>query len=182
MDSGGGFIELRLRTAEQLYNSFDPSPFHERDLDESAERYIVGLAREVKGPQPLKLVVVLPEGMHNSETALQIPDAVHYYFRYRASQTELELRELLRVGRLALAIGLLVLALCVIAVQYLSQAEKQSTIVQMTEQSLFVLGWVANWRPLEIFLYEWWPIWRHRNLFRRLSVMPVEIKAEPAGR
>jgi hypothetical protein len=30
-----------------LFNSFDPSPFHERDLNPDAEEYIVGSAEEV---------------------------------------------------------------------------------------------------------------------------------------
>ncbi len=31
------------------------------------------------------------------------------------------------------------------------------------------------WRPLEIFLYEWWPISLERKLYERLSAMPVRI-------
>jgi hypothetical protein len=34
-------IEIRLSRPQQLFNSLDPSPFHERDLDEDAEAYIV---------------------------------------------------------------------------------------------------------------------------------------------
>ena len=36
-------------------------------------------------------------------------------------------------------------------------------------KSLTLLGWVANWRPIEIFLYDWWPIARRRDLYRRLA-------------
>jgi len=35
------FIEVRIRELTQLFNSFDPSPFQERDLDSDAEEYIV---------------------------------------------------------------------------------------------------------------------------------------------
>jgi hypothetical protein len=24
------------------------------------------------------------------------------------------------------------------------------------EESLLIFGWVANWRPIEIFLSDWW--------------------------
>ena len=37
----GGRIELRLRRIEQLFDSFDPAPFHEKDLDRDAEEFIV---------------------------------------------------------------------------------------------------------------------------------------------
>jgi hypothetical protein len=41
-------------------------------------------------------------------------------------------------------------------------------------------GWVAMWRPLEIFLYDWWPILAERKLFDRLSVAPVRITFKTA--
>jgi hypothetical protein len=34
-------IEINLNRLAQLFNSFDPSPFHERDLDQEAEEYII---------------------------------------------------------------------------------------------------------------------------------------------
>ena len=36
-------------------------------------------------------------------------------------------------------------------------------------------GWVAMWRPIEVFLYDWWPIRREARLYDRLAVMPVRI-------
>ena len=47
---------------------------------------------------------------------------------------------------------------------------------RLVEESFLILGWVANWRPLEIFLYDWWPIARRRDLYRRLSNAVVEAK------
>jgi hypothetical protein len=35
---------------------------------------------------------------------------------------------------------------------------------------------VAMWRPLEVFLYDWWPIRAEARLFDRLSTMPVRIE------
>ena len=32
------------------------------------------------------------------------------------------------------------------------------------------------WRPLEVFLYDWWPILGEVRLFDRLSQMPVRIE------
>ena len=34
------------------------------------------------------------------------------------------------------------------------------------------------WRPLEVFLYDWWPIREEARLFDRLSAMPVRIVYE----
>ena len=32
------------------------------------------------------------------------------------------------------------------------------------------------WRPLEIFLYDWWPIRSEAQLSDRLAAMPVRIR------
>ena len=41
---------------------------------------------------------------------------------------------------------------------------------------MLIFRWVANWRPIEIFLYDWWPIVRRRNLYQRLAAAQVELK------
>ena len=44
-------------------------------------------------------------------------------------------------------------------------------------EGLVIFGWVALWRPGEIFLYDWWPLLRHRRQMDRLEGMPVELRA-----
>ena len=44
-------------------------------------------------------------------------------------------------------------------------------------EGLIILGWVALWRPMEIFLYEWWPILRERNLYRHLATAEVVVRS-----
>jgi len=60
-------IELNLRDLNQLFNSMDPSPFHEKDLNEDAEEFIVSWVNEYHRHDPVTLVVHLnqfPEGPH----------------------------------------------------------------------------------------------------------------------
>ena len=40
-------VELRLDRISRLYNTLDPAPFHEKELDAAADDYIVGSAEEV---------------------------------------------------------------------------------------------------------------------------------------
>jgi hypothetical protein len=46
---------------------------------------------------------------------------------------------------------------------------------EILRESLLIGGWVAMWRPLEVFLYEWWPIRAEARLYDRLAAMPVRI-------
>ena len=43
-------------------------------------------------------------------------------------------------------------------------------------------AWVALWRPIEIFLYDWWPIRAEARLFDRLSQMEVRTVSAPPGK
>lgn len=48
-------------------------------------------------------------------------------------------------------------------------------LFRLGRTSLLIGGWVAMWRPLEVFLYDWWPIRAEARLFDRLSAMTVRI-------
>ena len=52
-------LNLYLAETRQLFNSMDPSPFRERDLDHDAEEFIVSWAQEYHRKTPLKLLVHL---------------------------------------------------------------------------------------------------------------------------
>jgi hypothetical protein len=169
-------IEIRIEEISQLFNTLDPFPFRERDLNKDAEEFIVGWARELPADQPLKIAVHLPETEASAPEALELGEAITRYFDYRARIITLDLNELFRVGRRALAIGLTVLSFSVITSQAIVASLTPRPVGSVIGESLIIFGWVANWRPIEIFLYDWWPIVRRRNLYRRLSAAQVELR------
>lgn len=170
-------ISLRVDHVRQLFQTLDPYPFTERDLDKDAEEFIVSWARELTGDGPIRIVIHLPAQEASSAEGRKLGNAVRRYFEERTRAVSLDLRECFRLGRLSLAIGASVLALCMLGAQALSQHSFPGSLQSFLTESLIILGWVANWRPMEILLYDWWPIARHRNLLRRLSVADVRIVA-----
>ena len=97
----------------------DPSPLQERDLDDDAEEFIVGWAREFPRRDPVCLVVHVNQlGAHGDRQHL-VETAVHHYFVYRAKLNRLEFRYLLKQGRTSLMIGLVFLAACMLTSQLL---------------------------------------------------------------
>lgn len=169
-------LEIKLNTPEQLLNSFDPAPFHSRDLDDRAAQYIMESAEEAGSREPLVLVIELPEDQARRSLSQDLPIAFSNFFRYRANQARLQLRDQFRLGRLSLAIGLAVLGLCTLAAHLLDRMNAYSTFAAMAEQGLFILGWVALWRPLEIFIYDWWPLRNRIRLLDRLANATVEVR------
>jgi hypothetical protein len=170
-------IELRLNSVPQLFNSFDPSPFREQDLDPAAADYIVSAAGDFSLHTPLKLVLLLPHGIHVGEPAASVPDAVHTYFGYRGLVMAHQLRQTREIGRRALLIGLTFLITCILAQHGITTLEKTGLFWSILEEGFLISGWVAMWHPINLFLYEWWPIRHRQRLFEKLSQMPIEIRA-----
>lgn len=156
----------------------DPSPFHDKDLDRDAEEFIVSWAREYPLDEPLTLRVHLEQWPVDDPTSL-IRDAVHNYFAYRANLANLEFRRLMRQGRTSLTIGALFLAVCLVGSGLL--ARHPAALTPYLREGLLIVGWVAMWRPLEIYLYDWWPVRGRQRHFVRLSSMPVEVVRGPAA-
>jgi len=169
-------IEVRVEHVSQLFDTLDPFPFPERDLDKDAEEYIIGWARELPRDQPIRIVIHLPAGELAKHDPAVMASALNRYFEYRAGIVVHDLNELFRVGRMALLIGLSVLALCLVAARFAATLFDGTPFGGFIQESLIILGWVANWKPIEIFLYDWWPLVRRRNLYRRLAQAAVEMK------
>lgn len=166
-------IEVRLRELAQLFNSLDPSPFIDRDLDAEAELFIVGWARELPARNEIELVIHLTTPPQ--ETAASVESAVRRYFECRAEIKARELRQLLRRGRESLFIGLGFLSIC-FGLGLVTRDWLPEQWSEFVELGLQIVGWVAMWRPLEIFLYDWWPIRNDQRLLQRLARMPVRLK------
>jgi len=170
-----GLIELRLANANQLFNTMDPSPFHERDLDHDAEEFIVSWAREQSPKVALRLRIVLKQSADDT-VARMVQESVKHYFEYRAQNSRREVKELMREGRTSLLIGLVFLGLMLAIRSCLPETGMWSDWLR---EGLIISGWVALWKPIDIHLYRWWPIRRLRRLQERLAACPVEVAFEP---
>ena len=173
-DGATWLIEIRLRELRQLFHHLDPAPFHEKDLDPAAEAYIEDAVREIGLRRPCRLVVHLPAAERESEDARTLPEAFRHYFEYRARQAQVEFRRLLGRGVASLLIGLAFMFACLSLRRWLAVVGNDAVLAE----GLLLIGWVALWRPVEIFLYDWWPIRRQQRRFEFIAQMPVEIRSE----
>ena len=168
-------IEINLSRLGQLFNSLDPSPFHERDLDQDAEEYIIGSAEEISRQRPLRLVIHLPADQVPATGAPDLGEAIHNYFAYRETNERRRLRLLFRDGRIALVTGIAFLFCCVL-LRELAFSFSSGAASDIIGEGMLIIGWVAMWRPLEIFLYEWVPLRRRCWILAKLSRMPVIVQ------
>ncbi len=169
-------IEIRVTDIAQLFHTLDPFPFREKDLAYEAEDYIVSWAREMPGNRPFRIVVHIPDSELQKRASRDLVEAFNRYFAGRAVVIQRDLNELFRIGRRSLAIGASILAACFLLAHLAGSYLTESPFRRLAEESFLILGWVANWRPLEIFLYDWWPLAHRRDLYNRLSVATVKSR------
>ena len=177
MEPDAGLIEIRIARIDQLFNSFDPSPFDERDLDDDAESHIAGWARELPKDVPIRLLLHMPKEEAQRAQERGLAGALTHYFEVRAQWIERDRRELFRLGWRYLAMGLVVLTICLLLSQLLPRLMGEGPTTRIIQEGLVILGWVANWKPLETFLYDWWPLKRRADLYRRIAAARVEFRA-----
>jgi len=170
-----GIIRMHLRKMEQLFDSLDHSPFREKDLDRNAEEYIVDSIKELPAKARCEIVIYLDEPIAQSTQSSVVTNAIHVHFARRAQVARQNLRQLLRRGSISLAIGLSFLVTFSLLAEGIRNTLGEGQWGFLLRESLIIGGWVAMWKPLEIFLYEWWPIVGERRLFDRLSRIQVQI-------
>ena len=181
LPAGCARIEVHVTNLKQLFHSLDPTPFRERDLDPKAEDFIAGWARELSADAPLALIVHVDQDVPSAERVKVLDEAVRDYFAERALQTRRKLRQLFQVARTSLLIGLIFLAISIVTGDLVEVLLRDTRFASVARESLLIGGWVAMWRPLEVFLYDWWPIRAEARLFDRLSAMAVRVVPSRPG-
>lgn len=175
-------IELNLRDLSQLFNSMDPSPFHEKDLDHDAEEFILSWAQECHLDEPLALTIHLQRLPESGDPKQLVERAVHNYFAYRARMNKLEFSRLMKQGRTSLVIGLGFLSICLLGVELLATGQLEGAWSKLLKEGLTIIGWVSMWRPVEIYLYAWWPLKRLGHIHEKLAKMHVEVRLQSEPR
>jgi hypothetical protein len=164
-------IEVRVAELTQLFNPIDSAPMRTRDLAPRVEEFIIGWAKDLPPDTPLGLVVHVDTPL--GDTAY-IGEAVHEFFRQKARGERRQLKELFHRGRISLVIGIAFLALTLVLSKLL-EAWPTGSMIDVLRTSLAIAGWVGMWRPMELFLYDWWPILAQARLSERLAAMPVRV-------
>ncbi len=177
-EDGKILIEIKLSSVLQLFNSFDPAPFHEKELDTAAENYIVDTVKDFPKKTSFKIVIYLPPDIAITERANKIPEAIHNHFEYKMLVTDRKFRLRFRHGRGNLIIGLSFLTIALLASQLVSTLENH-LLAQILANALLIIGWASMWEPITVLLYELRPIIRQKKTYEEISRMEIAIVPTP---
>jgi hypothetical protein len=146
---GTATVSIHVNDPAQLFNSLDPSPFWDRDLDRDAATFIEQEFAEKSGADTWHLNV----HVHGGEAlADDLQRATSNYYGRLASSAQRELRENMRLGQWGLIGGIAIFLLCMGIRQILEGALQSSP--RILDEGLIILAWIALWRPAEVVAYE----------------------------
>jgi len=171
-----GTIGVRAREFDQLMETFEPLCGGGSVVLERVERFIISQTRAVPRRALAGLVIELDvHGPGVSESA-RVERIIQGHFARRSGELRRELWVLLRRGAASLAIGVAFLSAFLALWQFAGPHLGDMPQATLMREGLLIFGWVAMWKPLEIFLYDWWPLVGERRLLDRLARMPVHVE------
>ncbi len=172
---GKRWIEVRVKTTLQLFDARDPAPFRERDLDDDFVEYVTAAAREFSMSAPLKIVIHIEEAETKELPKDSIREAIHSYLSYKIDLQRSELKSFIKRAQLYLAIGLLVLGSCIGVAQSLHIPSPPGAIGILRE-GIVIFGWVSIWKPIELILFDWYPLFEKLRFYKKLLETEIEIR------
>ena len=167
-------LDMRVNELAQLFNSMDPTPFHSKALDREAETFIESWARGFSPKTSFHLTIHLQHMPPEGDPTWLATGAIHHHFADKADLVRRDLRGLFWQGRISLVIGLTFVALCLLAAEAIGKSGA-STAHTIARESLTIVGWVAMWRPMQLFLYDWWPMARCISTYKALARAQVKV-------
>ena len=169
-------VSIHVHSLAHMFNSLDPSPFWDRDLDRDAAQFIEEEFSEKLSAQTWHLHVHTQE-TEAPEAAADLQAAVEHYYERLAGSARYNLRNEIRLGQLALLAGLAIFLLSMTLRSLLTGAF-HGAAPRMLDEGLIIIAWLALWRPAEWLVYGWVPLFRKRRLFERLAAIRVSVRTE----
>jgi hypothetical protein len=168
-------LAVRVQCLQQLFNSLDPSPFLNKDLDVECEAFIESWALLLPHSSHLELTIQVEEQTVLEQASELVSTAVHNHYVFKSNLVRAELRQLFRLGRTSLMVGLAFVVSCLLLAEAISSIVP-GPFARIAKESLTIIGWVAMWRPVQIFLYDWWPLAGRIRVFQNLRYARVRVE------
>ncbi len=173
-------IEIAVKNSRQIFNASDPAPFRERDLDDDFVTYVVSSIQEFPVQAKMTLEIFMTDEMDSSIDRTVVREAIRAYFEYESKLARSNLRKRLRMARFFFFMGFATLFICLSIARFITSLELNSEIGDIVREGFVIIGWVAMWRPIEVLLYDWWPIREQRKIYDKIAALEVDIVGAPS--
>ncbi len=143
-------IDIRLDYYRDLYNEWDYSPLHRRDIDMDLLEFIEECTSEIPLKFRIQINFYLPKKVKNSEIEEKNITGMKNFFSYTLNK---QLRERRRMFHSSLVYGLTGSALLIGAFLLQTLLKNDSAAVLISE-GLFIGGWVLFWELFSFVFFR----------------------------
>jgi hypothetical protein len=171
---GKPLVEVRVKNPLQLFDARDPAPFRERDLDDDFLEYIIASAKEFSFSTPLKIAIYIEDPESKDLNMSSTREAIQSYLSYRIEIQRGELKAFMRRAQLFLLIGLTILITCISVAQSL-HVPSPPGYLGILREGIVIFGWVSIWKPIELILFDWFPLYEKIKLYKKLLKTDINI-------
>jgi len=169
-----GLVEIGVSDTAQLFDRFDQSSPAGRHLDSKIDQLIVHLAEE-RPSASYVLSVRIRELTPSPTDARALATVIREHFDHRAHEASAKFGFLVSNGRRDLVVGFLFLFICG-TIGLVAGKVLPTNVGGLVQEGFVIIGWVALWSPVDLFLYELRPLRRERDLLRALRNMEVRFE------
>ena len=171
-------IAMKLRSPDDLFDAFDPSPLERRRLNDAAASYLLATLKAARAPGPAVVTLCLPEASQRLPADDVLQAAVPAHFQRLSEVATADIKRIRLIGRVFVPIGFVIMCFCMLASELLTTGNERHVLHSIAE-GILVLGWVALWAPFEHLLFGRLPVMRERSFYRQLANAQVRIEYTP---
>jgi hypothetical protein len=169
-------VRLELSDPRELFSASPPDPLAGRPYGESGVDRILNQLRPRPGRR-VRATIVLPEAARAPDLEARCRAALENFCSTRIAHIHNDRRSLWHEGRATLTRGLLFLAICMLGSRLVGEpVYLHPVIARFLDEGFVIAGWVALWWPLDVLLYQRWPLARERRMYESLQSMELAFE------
>lgn len=171
-------LYLKIGSLNALFDDRDPESLPLRRLNPEWLEYVFDMMNDMPGNGKVHLSLQTNQDILGAWKVETLAMSLHEHLKDHDELLRRRLKGNFQKGRSALGVGLITLVIFT-ALSEATTLLYLGIFQQVLEEGFLIFGWVALWRPIEILLYDWWPIAEDRKKIKRLLAGHIKVHTEP---
>ena len=174
-------IAIHLSNIHDLFTQPAEDPFSNKASFVSGIELIKGELSSALSRQAgrLRTTIFLPKESIEPDLASKTAKALQRYCQFKVRQNEYAMTVFRRGALTALLIGIVFLVSGLSLSQLLEKVTFSPPFLSAFLSDGFNIAfWVILWRPIDFFLFELWPFWREKRIYKNIMQMEIRIAEE----
>lgn len=169
-------IYIKISKFEQLITVDSDNIYPGTGVDSDASEYLHNEADLIRLNHDVRLEVSIPK--ITKEEKNLATNVLHKFFDYRAQMAKKDLAHNFAQGITAIIFSVILVISCALIFIIFKALGASDGLMTLISSILMIACWVAVWTPVEIFLFNWWPIRHEVRVYKKLSTMEVEFNTK----